>query len=368
MNIRTHLPFALLLVLLAIPRPRAETLAQSDATYQSSQDKIAGEAQRQEESLAGVYRKRLESAKAGFQRAGDLPNVLAADALLTQFSGTGAAPSAAAGSSPVLAKDAATYSASLAKLQANRVEQLRKLGLAYALYLEGKVKEHTKAGRLEEAQAWQTRLDEVRSGLPAPLAAPAATITAPPSAPAPVTGPVRPVKPESLAQRWRALARDGGLDLRVGNLAKERDIKDLEVDEASGGGFVITTPKNPGAYHKLLLGGGPLQPGDEIRIVAQGIYTFEFVAGNSPSTALSTPPPSGERPCEVVFRRTATGGEMVVEGKARSSFSLNGMKQEMLPAFWAGDVQAAVTLQDSRTVILKTLDVKRAAPAKERGR
>jgi hypothetical protein len=169
-------------------------------------------------------------------------------------------------------------------------------------------------------------------------------------------------RPESASVRWRNLAKQTGLILRVGNLGKDKDLRDLDAEEAPDG-FLLTTPKNPGSYHKLLFAGGPMRVGDEIRLTATGIYTFEFVSEENAAIGMSTPPPTGDQPCEVVYRRTEAGYEMEVNGKPRKGLTRQGIKEGDEAAFWEDKVCAAVSFNDRRRVVLNALEVKRAGEA-----
>ena len=301
---------------------RAESLAESDQKYNATREKLEFDALAQEEAAFAAYRKRLDALVAAHQKSGDLHGVLAVQAEIRRLGAEKAAPVASEPApANALAREGAQFAASLAKIRAASADQVAKLTGSYLRYLDGKMKESTKAGKFEEAAAYLSRMTALQVTLPAPaLPAPAPTAPAPAAAVRP-TGPVAPAgtaaRKEDFATRLKRFLRDSRLGLRRGeSLTKERDLEEVVWVEGPDG-FKPTAPKNPHALHKLLLG-GPLGVGDEIRVVCKGVYSCEFVSDLDANDSLYAPPPTRGAPCELVFRRTATGYELLLDGRTKA--------------------------------------------------
>lgn len=339
---------------------RAESLAESDAKYEASREKIEFDALAQEEASFAAYGKRLDGLLATEQKAGNLSAILEIKEESTRLAAEKAPAAAPKPPQTPLGREMAAFAGTYGKIQSARADAQAKLKVSYGKYLETRQKESTKAGNFAEATAYMNRIGELASGLPpatlpAPTVTPAVSVTGaqPVGPPPPATRPGRAETPEQRVQRW---IKESGLILYRGG--KLREVENLLVEEHPDG-FHLHTPKHPTAQYKMGLGGGPLQVGDRIRIEGTNLYTIEFISPSEPGDAAGFAP-APDKPCEVEFRRTPSGYEMKVDGKVRSSFARYGLASKDEKAFWSGEILAAVTFIDVKNPILNKVEIDKA--------
>ena len=350
------------LLLAATGAARAESLAESDQKYNATREKLEFDGLAQEEAAFAAYRRRLDALLAAHQKSGDLHGVLSVQEEIRRLGTERSAPAVPdpAPANP-LAREGAQFAASLAKARTASAEQIGKLNASYLRYLDTQMKESTKAGKFEEASAYLKRMTALKleqPAAPAPVTvAPAPTMATRPAGatpPAPVAVPVK----EDAGSRLKRFLRDSRLSLRrPDSMNKDRDLGELVWVE-SPEGFRPTAPKNPYVLHKLLLG-GPLGVGDEVRVVSKGVYSLEFVSDADATDSLYAPPPTRSAFCEVVFRRTAAGYELLVDGRTKAALHAFGRAKEASAEFLAGDLRAAVTFYDEMDVHVRSVDVKK---------